>query len=122
MPDAETELREVHRLLNDAHHRLHTAIHAALTLNLPLEGYEIMAALDDLKALGPRIDAVTAALPADVANAVAAQKATDDAAVSAAQSALTTAQNDATTAESNLAAEVTDLTGRVTALETAAGV
>ncbi len=70
-----------------------------------------MALVDDINALGTRIDAVTAALPADVATAVAAQKATDDAANA------TTIQElaDATGA-------VTALTAKVAALETAAGV
>ncbi len=122
MDDQCCELREIHRLLAEMHRRLHTAIHAALTLNLPLEGISIMAALDDLKALGPRLDAVIAALPADVANAVAAQKAADDAAVTDAQNALATAQSDAATAESNLASTVTDLTAKVASLEAAAGV
>ena len=116
------ELRDIYTTLDAVHNRLHTALHAALTFNLPLEGFEIMAALDDLKALAPRLDAAIAALPADVATAVAAQKAADDAAVTDAQSALAAAQNDATQAEVALQATVGDLTTKVAALETAAGV
>lgn len=116
------ELREVHRLLGELHHKLRVAIEAAVKFNLPLEAIEIMSALDDLKALGPRLDAILAALPADVAAAVAAQKAADADAVTAAQDALTAAQAAATQAESDLAAEVTVLTAKIAALETAAGV
>jgi hypothetical protein len=120
--DQFSDLREVYRLLGELHHKLRVAIEAAVKFNLPLEAIEIMSALDDLKALGPRLDAILAALPADVATAVAAQKAADAAAVTAAQDALTAAQAAATQAESDLAAEVATLTTKIAALETAAGV
>ena len=71
----------------------------------------LMAIADEINALGTRLNAVTAALPADVATAVAAQKATDDAANAANVQALA----DGETA-------VTALTAKVAALETAAGV
>ena len=124
-PAAESLEHELHRIRHDfhrLHHDLFELLEGVITHNLPLEGLAIMSALDDLKALGVRIDAVTAALPADIATAVQAQKDADAAAVKTAQDALAAAEAAATQAESDLAAEVTDLTAKVTALETAAGI
>jgi len=70
-----------------------------------------MTIATDLDAIGVRIDAVTAATPVDIANAVSAQKATDDAANAANVQELADA-----------GAAVTSLTAKVAALETAAGV
>jgi hypothetical protein len=92
--------------------RIHEILWALVILiPNPFERELAMSALTDLQALGVRIDAVTAALPTDVATAVAAQKATDDAANAANVQEL-----------SDIAAEVTTLTAKVVALETAAGV
>lgn len=92
--------------------RIHEILWALVILiPNPFERELAMSALTDLQALGVRIDAVTAALPTDVATAVAAQKATDDAANAANVQEL-----------SDITAEVTTLTAKVVALETAAGV
>jgi hypothetical protein len=80
-------------------------------LERPLELETLMAIADEINALAVRIQAVTAALPADVATAVAAQKATDDAAAAATAQALA----DGETA-------VAAVTADVASLETAAGV
>lgn len=88
-----------------------TAALKDLLLSPDLEMETIMSLVDDINALGVRIDAVTALLPTDVATAVAAQKATDDAANAANVQELADAQ-----------AAVTALAAKVTALETAAGV
>lgn len=75
-----------------------------------LELEYIMSIVDDINAIGAEIDAVAALLPADIASAVAAQKAADD----AANAANVTALADAQTAVNGLAA-------KVAALKTAAG-
>lgn len=120
--DVFDELRRIRHRLRELHRDLHAAIFAAITHNTPLEGAAIMAALDNLKALGARIDAVTALLPTDIAAAVKAQADADAAAITAAQDALATAQAAAVQAETDLATEVSDLTTKVAALEKAAGV
>ena len=74
-----------------------------------------MAALDDLKALGPRLDAVAAAIGTDTATAVAN-------ATAAANQQISTLEATATQAETDLANEVTDLTAKVATLETAVGI
>lgn len=117
MATATEQLRALAEEAREIHHRL-----THLCLNPVREIERIMTALSDLQALGPRLDAVAAILPADVANAVAAQVAADAQAVNDAKSALATATQAATDAESALQAEVTDLTAKVVALETAAGI
>ena len=92
--------------------RIHEILWALVVLiPNPFERELAMSALTDLQALGVRIDAVTAALPTDVATAVAAQKATDDAANAANVQEL-----------ADITTEVTSLTAKVAALETAAGI
>lgn len=74
-----------------------------------------MPALDDLKALEPRLDAVIAALSTDTATAVAA-------AVAPLNEQIATLQADATTSEAALATEVGNITPKVVALETGVGI
>ncbi len=88
-------------LLRIIRHRLHHNPEQADLMSLAL----------DIQALGTRIDAVTAALPNDVGAAVAAQKATDDAANAANIQAVADAQS-----------ALTELGDKVSALEVAAGV
>lgn len=73
-----------------------------------------MAAIDDLKALDTRLQAVAAAIGQDTATAVAA-------AVAPLNTQISTLQGELTANESNLAAEVSALTPTVVALETAVG-
>jgi hypothetical protein len=94
MPHPVHELHEVAEEL----HRLQRLI-VDILLNPQIELDLAMAALDDLKALGTRIDAVTAELPTTIADAVSAAEAS---------------------AETALEAEVATLTTSVTALEAAA--
>lgn len=74
-----------------------------------------MPALEDLKALEPRMDAVIAAIPNDTATAVAAAVAAKDEQIDALQTA-------ASEAESALAAEVANITPKVVAMETGVGI
>lgn len=74
-----------------------------------------MPALDDLKALEPRLDAVIAAIGNDTATAVAN-------ATAPLNQQITELQAAAATAESNLAAEVATMGGKVASLETAVGI
>lgn len=74
-----------------------------------------MSALDDLKVLDTRLQAVAAATPNDTATAVAN-------AVAPLNEQITALNAAAATAESDLAAEVTALTPTVVALETAVGI
>jgi hypothetical protein len=80
-------------------------------LERPLELEILMTLATDIDALGIRLDAVTAALPTDVATAVAAQLATDNAANAANIQALADANT-----------SVTALAAKVAVLETAAGI
>jgi hypothetical protein len=118
MDDFLEQLREIHRELRKIHNRLYEIIVLPDVFDKGLA----MSALTELQALGARIDAVTAALPADVATAVAAQKAADAQAVTDAQNALAALQAQNASDEAALEAEITTLTDKVAALETAAGV
>lgn len=122
MDDTLHELRQVRHEIRELHGDLVAALLVALINLDPTERHFIMSALDDLKLLGARIDAVTASLPGDVATAVAAQKSADDAANAATVQALADANAAATQQETQLQAVVTDLTAKIVALETAAGI
>lgn len=74
-----------------------------------------MAALDDLKSLEPRLDAIIAAIPNDTATAVSSATATLNAQIASLQAA-------ATQSETELATEVANITPKVAALETAVGI
>lgn len=93
---------DIRRLAHELHH---------FHLNPLRELETVMTIKTDLDALGVRVDAVTAVLPVDIAQAVATQKAADDAA---------NAQNVQDLADATGA--VADLTGKIAALETAAGI
>jgi hypothetical protein len=85
-------------------------------LFLILEQQEaIMAAIDDLKALEPRLDAVIAALNTDTATAVAN-------AVAPLNEQIASLQSAATNSEAALATEVANITPKVVALETGVGI
>lgn len=103
-------VRQLHHIRRDLAEKT-LELQELLLRNPDCELEDIMSLVDNINALGARIDAVAALLPADIATAVAAQKATDDAANAATIQELA----DATTAVAGLAA-------KVTALETAAGV
>lgn len=101
---------ELHTLADEARN-LHHALTEALT---PHEREHVMAALDQLKALGPRIDAVTAIIGAtDVAGAVAQATAPLTAQIKQ-------LQQDADAKETAAQAVATSLTTSVGALEAAA--
>jgi len=119
--DLADELREIHREQRRLYREIRIALEAHLFHAEPLEGLELMSALDTLTALEPRLDALLALVPTDIAAAVAAQKAADAADVQAAQDALAQAQADATTKEASLQAVADALTTKVAALETALG-
>lgn len=110
MSDPKHELAAIGADIHVTYRRLVT-----LHLNPILELETIMSALDDLKTLGPRIDAVTASLDTDIAAKVAA--ATDP--LNAEIANLTGA---AMAQESDTQAVAIDLMDKVSALETAAGV
>ena len=121
-PDLTEELRRISHEFRRLHRTIYLMVEAAISHEQELEGAAIMAALDDLAALGTRIATVTATLPTDIATAVAAQAAADKAAITTAQDALAAAQASAATAATELDAAVSTLTGQVAALEKAAGV
>lgn len=81
-----------------------------------VEGQQkIMSALDDLKALGPRLDAVLAAVSTDTATAVAA-------AVAPLNDQIASLTAAAAQSETDLSGEVGVMTPKVAALETAVGI
>lgn len=110
MAPATAELERIAAEIRAIHQRL---VH--LHLNPITELETIMAALDVLKALAPRIDTVTAGLGTDVSTAVAN-------AVAPLNAEIATLQAAATQTESDTQAVADTLTTSVGALETAAGV
>jgi len=107
---ARHEIRRIHRLLYEL-----------IILPDVFDKGLAMSALTELQALGSRIDAVTAALPPDIAAAVAAQAAADAAAITAAQDALSALQASDAADAAALETEITTLTQKIAALEAAAG-
>lgn len=111
------ELRAIHHEIRKIHARLVEII------LFPVFQKELaLSALTELQALGARIDAVTAALPTDIATAVAAQAAADQTAITTAQNALSALQAQNASDAAALETEITTLTAKVAALETVAGI
>jgi large repetitive protein len=119
--DTADELRHIGREI----HRIHDDLVALLLIPSEFDQFKkelAMSAITELKALGVRVDAVTALLPVDIATAVATQKAADATALTAAQDALSALQASDAADATALEAEITTLTAKIAALETAAGV
>ena len=106
MPETDHLLHDIDRRLERIEERFLEII-TAPTFELD----DAMTLLTDIQGARADVQAVTAALPADVATAVAAQKATDDAANQANITELADAQT-----------EVTGLLSDIAALKTAAGI
>lgn len=110
MASAADELVAIAEATRRIHHRLTT-----LCLNPFKEVTNIMAALDTLKALEPRLDAIAAAIGTDTATAVAN-------AVAPLNAQIATLQSAATQTESDTQAEADTLTAKVAVIEPLVGI